>query len=312
MSEPNIIVGPAIIQHNGATFYTEGNITEKLTRKTRQPNTAMYGPLGARLVSQMVELSFTPVGEIKDADKYFPYTLADIGSNIYDLPSDKTVTIWTKAGQKIVYAEGAVRKMPQLNLGVQKEWLGDMSIGVKANRTVEYTDAAAWSTITASAFTDASFDSSLIKTGRYLVSWAGDGVNKLVNEGTQDGVTISYEMGLAEKAPDGYNVVAEIITSLKAVVRFKPLSLTEEQLQNLIALQGANAILPGERLSKFNQDMTVESTTAGLKVVVNKVGPMDMSRLYGLAEYRQGEIAFESEITLQAGVPDPLITLTIS
>ena len=316
MSEPTIIVGPAIVMHNGISIYTEGNITETIKQETWQPKLDMYGSFDTRLKTRMVELSFTPVGTLASSAKLFPYAPADIGADIFTKAADKTVTIWTKAGVKIIYTVGAISKMPPMHLGTNKTWLGAMTITCKADVTKEYTHAAAWNAITAVPFADITFDDTLVKTGRYLATWgvgygaAYDYGSLFQNEGSQDGFEISYDMSTKPFAPDGFNIVSMLLTELKATVKFKPISFTEAQFYDIMRLQGASALLPGQSVSKMASDLVITSATTGLTVTVNKVGAMDGGLLYALDNYRQGEIGFASRLTFTAGVVNPLVTIT--
>ena len=311
--EPTLILGPAVVEHNGMTYYTEGNITEKLVRETQDFSMAHVGKFDKRLKSQHLEISFTPAGELKNASKFFPYAPADIGQNIYALATtDPTVTIWTKAGQQIIYAAGAVAKSPSIHLGVNKPWLGEMTLRVKGNPTKQLTAAAAWNAVSAVAFDDASFDDTLIKTGRYTANWGAGQTAILTGAGSQDGFQIDHEYTLEAKAPDGWNELACLLAGMVTRVRFKPIDWTEADFYDYLRLQGATAILPGESLAKMLKDMTIASGQTGLSICVNKVGPMDGQQLYGLKDYRQGEVGFEGRITWTTGVVDPALTITIT
>lgn len=308
MSEPTLIVGPAIIQHNGLTIYTEGNIVERIRRDTIKRKTSMVGEYNTILKTQLVELEFTPAGMMGNPEiaKLLPYAPADIGTNIFDKPTTKTVVIWTKAGKKITYTNGTISKMPTLRLGVLNTWLGPMTITCKANGAVEYTDAAAWNAVTSVAFSDTSFDDTLVRTGRYLATWG----SIFADEGSQDGFEVDYNMTTEALSPDGFNIVGMILTGLQAIVRFKPISWTEANFFDYLRLQGADAILPGESISKMLSDMTITSTTSGLTVVVNKVGPATGEQGFDLAGYRQGQQEFHSRLSWSAGVLQPIVTPT--
>ena len=312
----NIIVGPAIIIHNGMSIYTEGNITETLKQETWQPRLDMYGSFDTRLKSRLVEFSFTPVGSLSNAAKLFPYAPVDIGTDIFKKPADSTVVIWTKAGLKVSYPVGTISKMSPMHLGTNKTWLGAMTLTCKGDGTKEYTNAAAWNTISAVPFADATFDDTLVKTGRYLATWgvgygyAYDYGSLFQNEGSQDGFEIAYEMSTKALTPDGFNVCAMLLTELKATVKFKPLDFTEAQFYDIMRLQGSSALLPGQSVSKMLSDLVITSATTGLTVTVNKVGAMEGGQLYALDNYRQGEISFASRLTFTAGAVNPLITIT--
>ena len=304
--EPQTITGPAIITVNGTTIYSEGNITETIKRETWQPKLDMYGPFDTRLKTQMVELEFTPVGALANAAALFPYAPADIGSDVFSKGGN--VVIQTKAGQRITYTMGTITKMPPMQLGTNKTWLGAMQVTCKANGAVEYTDAAAWNAVASNAFADTSFDDTLVKTGQYLATWG----SIFTSEGSQEGFEVAYEMATKPLTPDGFNIVAMLLTGLTAKVRFKPISFNEATFYANMRLQGADAILPGDSLSKMLSDMTIVSTTTGLTVVVNKVGPASGGQVFTLDNYRQGQLEFASRLTFTSGTVNPLIQITIA
>jgi hypothetical protein len=203
-----------------------------------------------------------------------------------------------------------------MRLGVNQTWLGGMQITCKADGTKEYTNDAAWNVVAADAFDDISFDDTLVKTGRYLAKW-GIGYGQAYDygvlfqdEGSQEGFEVDYEMTTKPLAPDGFNIIGMLLTGLTARARFKPLSFDEETFYSVIRMQGGAAILPGESVSKMKANLEIKSATTGLTVLLNQVGPMEAEQMFGLAEYRQGQIGFASRMTWTAGVVNPLVTIT--
>jgi hypothetical protein len=299
------ILGPGVIVFDSQTIFVAERITEKLTREVFKVPHSMVGTFGNRLVAQVVDIDFTPVGEIKNAAKFFPYAPSQIGGSI--LVPNKPVIIWTKSGKKITYAAGFISKLPTLRLGTNKPWLGPMQITCVGSNNVDLVNAAAYNAVTASAFSDTTFDDTLVKTGRYLGTYG----SFFSNLGTEEGWEIEQGIEIEKKKVDGFGWVNAVLKGMSAQAKFIPVGMSEADFYLLLQLQGASAILPGEDLSKAAADLVVTSDTAGVTVTVKKAGPMDGSQQYGLTDNRQGQVSLVSRIYWSAGSVQPMVVISI-
>src|SRR5687767_12733597 len=96
---PTIIQGPAIIIHDGYSFYTKGDIQVRDVTDSFTVESDMDGQIDERFGGRVVELSFTPVGEIEQLSKYIPFTPASVGKDVMGpISAPKSVVIHTKFG----------------------------------------------------------------------------------------------------------------------------------------------------------------------------------------------------------------------
>ncbi|WP_256200621.1 hypothetical protein [Verrucomicrobium spinosum] len=79
MSRTDILRGPAIIQYQAQTFYSQGDITVTLGRETFAVNVANFGKVDDRVDQIMHQISFTPAGQWAALGVLFPYASALIG-----------------------------------------------------------------------------------------------------------------------------------------------------------------------------------------------------------------------------------------
>ncbi len=83
MSNPILpipIIGPAIVQWNGKSFYSKAGIKADFKRDTFKIETDFDGQIDERAKTQSTEISFQPDGQIADLNKYFPYAVGQIGA----------------------------------------------------------------------------------------------------------------------------------------------------------------------------------------------------------------------------------------
>lgn len=302
----NIIQGPAIVIFNGYSYYAKGDIAVKYNRNTFNVETSMHGRIDERLQSQSVEVSFQPAGEIESIAKYFPYAVADIGTSVFGAV-DKTLVIWTFAGKQITWAKAAITKMPALRLKATDTLFGDMTFMCLGKSNTALTDAAAWKAAAAVAFADATFDETKIKTARYTAAY---GIAPYDAMESVDGFEIEIGMEVENNTVDAHGIVDAYLKNLTATARMTPIALTEEQLDTLLGLQGAAAILPGESLSKSDTDLVISGTP--FTATIHKAGPKSFALAYGLGKNRLGQLEFTSKRTWTAGAANPLFTFIVA
>lgn len=303
MSYPTIIAGPAVITRGANTWVTEGDITVSLKRNTWSPKTSLIGDIGPRLSDQMIDISFTPVGAHDVVAKYLPYALSQIGSLLFD---NTPTVIKTKAGKTITYHNSAVTKLPGFKaVPLAQLFNGNMTITSIGDTTKELTDAAAWNTFAAAAFSDASFNEQKILSPKYLAQLGPDAPLDAVE--SEDGFTFDFGMTFEMKKVANWGNVNAILTGLTARCSFIPVGFDEDDLWSLMGLQGADAIQPGESLSKAELELIV--TGGGSSFTLHNAGPQDAAVRYGLTPLRLGEVSFVGTKTWTTGSPDPLFTV---
>src|SRR5579859_7316169 len=71
---PKIIRGSGIVVFNGIVDYWKGELSVKLARRTEDIDSDTFGPVDTRAIgTAAVDITYTPVGMIKNFAKHFPY-----------------------------------------------------------------------------------------------------------------------------------------------------------------------------------------------------------------------------------------------
>jgi len=309
-----VIAGPAIITFDSYTYYTEGDIIVELSRETWKPKTSIYGELTSRAKSQPVtKITFTPVGALESSAKYITrYSPSDIGTFIFS-GSDKPVAIKGKDGKVSTWQAGAVTKQPVLRLSTQRTCWGPMEIScINANST-DLTSGSGQNVISSVAFSDTSFNSSLVTSTPYLAALGSLSApfNAIY---TEDGFEIEQQATTVPQHIDNYGTINWRITEVAATVKFIPANCDIADLHTLFQLQGANAVLPGQDVASLNNNLVITGgvTPTALTVTLNSVGPEKTTERYSLTELRAGEVILYAKKTVSAGVLSSLLTVAIA
>ena len=306
MSAPQIIAGPAIIQHGGQVYYSEGDITVSLARDTFLVSSACHGTIDERLVSQMVTLAFKPVSCLDVVAKYLPFAVTQIGTLLINQSEPASVVVWARDGRKTTWGAGFVSQLPSFNLSAVQVPVGDMQIVAIGNPVKDLTDAAAWNTFAEAAFADTSFNETTILTPKYLATW-GEIFEDLESE---TGFLVEPAMSFSMKSIANWGNVNALLTDITIGVRFTPVGLDEDDLWAALRLQGSDAITPGDSLTKDDEDLVISG--GGVSFTLHNAGPKTGITRYGLEPLRIGEVAFVTRRTWTAGVADPLFTVAFS
>jgi hypothetical protein len=308
---PTLIIGPAIILHNGKAFYSKDGLKVENKRETFNIETDFDGKIDERMKSQMTELTWTPDGQVSDLNKYFPYAVADVGSSIFGA-SPKTVVIHTKAGQTITFPRGAISKLPQLRLKPTDTLFGDMTITCLGVPSVQPAAANTWKTIASASFTDASFDETKIVTDIYRAAYGSTPYDVI---GSLAGFEIDIAMDCETIDSDDFGHTEMVLKSLTASAKFAPNNLTEAQVDTLLNFQSTNFVYPGQSLSKSNTDLVIAGSGNNgltLTATIKKAGPKGYTFMYSTGKHRHDAVEFSSKRTWTAGVANELFTLAIT
>lgn len=306
MSAPLIIAGPAIVQFNAQTYYTEGDVTVAHTRETFAVASSMHGTLREHLVAQAVRVSFKPVGALDVVAKYLAHAVTAVGTLLIDPAAPKSVVVWGRDGRKTTWGAGFISKLPNFNLSAVATAIGDMEITALGNPTKDLDAVDAWHAFASAALADVTFDETKIVTPRYLATWG----TALVDCESEAGFTIEPAIGVSLKNVANWGYVNAILSDLTLAARFVPVGIDEDDLWAALALQGASAILPGESLSKAGEDLVIEG--GAVSFTLHKAGPKSATTRYGLEPLRVGEVAFVTSRTFTAGAANPLWTVAFS
>jgi hypothetical protein len=306
MDLPNIIPGPAVLQHNGGSFYSKDGFRLGYKRDTWDATSDIAGPIDKRMLRDMFTISWTPDGQIANIAKYFPYGPADVGKTIFKSAPDDTVVIWTKGGKKHIWQKGAVTKCPELRLVPSDTLFGDMEITVIGKAATLPTDAAYFKqAVAASAFVDATFDETLIKSGVFSAAWGGA---PYASMGALSGFIMGIDIGVEQINCD--LGIADIhLASLVGRARFVPSNLTEADFDSLMSFQGASVVLPGQSIAKAGKDLVIASDA--FSATLFKAGPIGMTQMFKRGSHIHDAVEFGAKRTWTAGAANPLFSFSI-
>lgn len=312
---PTVIRGPAIVQFGSYSFYTEGDIRRRLTRNTAPTVTDFHGRIDETLVSQMIDLEFTPAGELESLIKYFPFgpsnlvAASSIGSSILT----GACTIHTKAGQTIAFNRAGIAKSPALRLGPRVTPYGPMTISCIGKAATQPTDPAYLKTIASLAFSDTGFDETKIVKDIYSAA-LGARSAPFNAMGARNGFEFEVAYDLENAEDDNIGIADRILTGLTATLRFAPNNLTEAQVDELTLLQDTDAIIPGQSVSRgpssVAEDLVLSSDV--LDVTLHNAGVRSVEGGYGVKVDRNGNIEFVARMSFTTGAANPLFTLTLN
>lgn len=305
MAAPIIIAGPAVLQFDGQSYYSEGDIVINHKRETFNVVTANFGTVDTRLVAQMSEVSFKPVGALDVVAKYIKYAATQVGSLLIDQTTPKTLIVWGRDGVKTTWKNAFISKLPSFTLSATKTALGEMALTVFADPTTTLVNAAAWNSIAAAALADTTFDETKIVTPQYKATYGA----VFVNLESEDGFTFEPVISLSMKKVDNYGYLNALLTDLTYAARFKPVGMTEAQLWAAIALQGASAIVPGASVTTAD-DLVIAA--GAVSFTLAKAGAVSAVTQYGLEPLRMGELAFVNRKTFTAGAMNAPITVAFA
>jgi hypothetical protein len=268
----------------------------------------MHGLIDRRQKSLSAEVSFTPVGQIENISKYFPYAVGDIGKSIF-AASDKSLVIHTLAGIKYTYARAALIKMPTLKCAATDTFFGDMTFLCILKSNVDPATADAFLNVETTAFSDATFDETKISSPGYTAAYGASPYDALE---ALDGFAVEISMEIIRDYVDRYGIVAARLKSLAASAKFTPVGLTEAQWATLMALDGASAIIPGQSVAKADTDLIITGgADPAVSLTIHNAGINAAALAFGDAA-RLGELEFASKRTWTAGAANPLFTFTVS
>lgn len=309
---PTILRSPAIFVLDGVVYYfDQSGAKAKTTRSTVAVKDDFFGQIGnASEGGGVVDITFTPTAMIRNLDKMLPFSGDQIAGWYAGQSIFKGVGYFhTKAGTKTAYARAGILKPPTLYGHPTKPFFGPMTVRCLNKIDVQPTDAAALATLSATAFADASFDENLI--ARDVYSAALGARNAPFNAmGGRDGFEIEPIYVTEDVKDANLGIVETLLTEIGYKVRFAPNNLTEAQFLELGNWQGANAIIAGQDVSKLDEDLVIDGDP--ITITLYKAGVTMAENGYGVKLDRNGQIEFVNRMTFTAGVPNPLIDLTVN
>lgn len=300
-----IIGGPAIVTHNGATYYTDGNIDVKVTKTLKSRRVEGFGDIPEKIIDVKVEITFKPV-EYKNLSLMIPYLGLAMGTPIFG-STDKPVVIQSMTeGNKYTWSRGAVTKAPVLGLGVKKDLLGTMTItALKANATA-LSGAGSVVAIATNAFADTSFDVTKAIDRNYTIAWGASPFDAIESE---DGVIVTPEYEFDPIMQSGQ--LGEMrLKNVKCKASFTPTNLTHANLLTLADLQAKASGTPLAPTGANNLVIT-GPTTGDPLVTLIKAYVGDVGYRAGVKDHYANTFNFIAARTFSSGAAAAIASFSV-
>lgn len=292
-----IIVGPGKITHDGATYFSDVDITVQVEKRYFDIRTDAFGLVARALTDVSMQISATPK-EWANHAKMNPYASMALGTLING-GTDKPLVITPVNGEPQTFAAAAVLQPPQLVLSADKAPIGSMTwTAVLANGS-EWSAAGArvahGSSATGVALTG------FTKANAALCTWSP--AYGATNIKTEAGIVVDFAIQLDEQRTDSDGIVDYSLGDVQASARFVPVGMSASDFVTLLAIQGAG-ITRGATAAVA--DLVVTGSLGARAFTLKNCSPRTGQARYGKSVKRIGEVELVSTRSETSGALDPL------
>jgi hypothetical protein len=301
-----LLGGPAVIIFNGHTYFTEDDVKVATRHDTWDVASSWKGRIDTRSKGKITEIRFKPVGMLDTVAKYYPYGVADIGADIFGTV-DKPCVVHTIGGTKLTYGRAAITGIPPLQLGVDRQAFGEMVITCLGKNNTADTTPESRVKVESAAFAATNFDETKILTPGYVAAYGADPYDAIELE---NGAEIQLGLQTAPRGVNRFGTVGMRLTGLAAAATLTPANLTEAQVFAMTVMDGANAVLPGQSVSKAGTNLVIApGAGTGVTVTLAKAGIVEDLQQYGLQVSRFGNLNFVARMAFTAGAAQEVFTV---
>jgi hypothetical protein len=303
-----IVKGAGAVKIGSVQLYSKGEIGATLDPETFEIPVAGYGSVDERLADSIGRITFTPSGRLS-ADiltALFPYGTPVIDASVFG-STDTATEVHSIAGQKVVFHNTAVTRMPALKLSARETaFAGAVEItAISAKATARTNAAAIFTGPTAAAFTP-NITVADIKTLPYVGTW-GTGGGAVTIE-TKEGWDVEFDVTLEPMQLADHGTVDMYLKSVTARARCIPLNYAENMLA-LLHTQGAAAVIGSTMREGKNLAI---AATGGLTVTLFDAAPVSGPIRWGESMLRAGELGFKATRAFSGGVPGALFSVAMT
>ncbi len=178
----------------------------------------------------------------------------------------------------------------------------------------DLTDANAWYTAINATYTGTTLDLDDIRYARYTAALSG--ASPPYDEMLAiDGFSLEATFGTKDIAVDNFGIIDRVYDAVNYVVtcKFKPANLTKAEVDALIRVQDATALLPGDVIGGSNQDLVITSDT--FVVTLANCDASSSEDHYKTGELQRGEIMFINAANFAGSgsgiTADPALTFSV-
>lgn len=292
-----ISIGPGMVQWDGITLHSEGDITMSINPDLFEVATSGHGRLDRRRQDIQIEVGLTPK-MWDELAKLFPYATHQVGQSIYGA-TDKPLTIKPRNGPGWVVANAAITTMPPITLSANQAILGAMTFtGIIANNS-DPGDIESYIDSENDPAPLTGFDLTKAPNGPYTASW-GSVIEDFHSEA---GFAISFDMSTEDVSVDGAGTVDKLLTALDATCTVIPVGVSAQEIIDILGDETGIGQAPPKN------DLVIAGARPGMPLVTlkNCIARQSQGRT-GATVKRIGEVQFESVRTQAAGLLEALWT----
>lgn len=306
VARTTIIKGPGVVTLGSNDYVTEGDITVNTQIQTFPIKTSIHGSVDERVMDVISTVTFTPIGTLANITGLFPFQPSGLGQSIFGV-SDTAVQVRSLvANQGGIYLKGAaVTKSPSITFSPAKVLLGSCTItaiGSSADNMQRTGTGAGLPT----GIPTGSYSSSHILTVPYTGSGAG-----FTNVETVDGFTFDVNASFQNISVDSVGVIDMLMTELDATIKFRPANMTDAQILAVLAGTGVDDLRRGSSLGDNGSTFTITPKIGtGIQCSLTRAAAKSGGGMYGLGQIRGGAVELVGNVSVVAGVPQNLYTLT--
>lgn len=296
--------GPAYVNFNGANVPLGEDSRLEITPVNSIISAALYGEIDEAYTDLVVRGTGTPL-TYDNLAVLWPYLQPTIGQRIFG-NSDAPFEWLSNNGDLITVRAGAVTKMPELVLGVEKAAIGAMEFSGVVGDGLDPDAANSYYTIqTGQSFSAPAVAEGKIPRQKYTAAWGTQA--GFASFQAQDAWTIAHELKLEPVKIQGRTVDMKIL-SYRAMAKCMPAEPTMAQIDTALGVQGG---------MKHGAKLSTNSSTADLvitgqstvSVTVKNAALKTAGFVFGGKPLRNGEIGFVSTINVSSGTATAALVL---
>jgi hypothetical protein len=302
-----LLVGGGKITHGAYSFLHLQPFNIRLTLDRMQIAPQTIGLLDERMLDVDAKLAVQPDGAWTAAARaaLWPYASTRPGASIFAGDTDLVINCLTD--ERYTAKAAAITKMPDILLSASKSMIGQAEYTLLGQDNTAWTGADRFFAIDNIAYTDPALTVATIRTQPYTGVWgAVPGFNSIE---TEDGWTITFDLGLAPANSDSYGRLDWRMQSLQVRASCTPINISPTQIRDALYIQDAAAFVRGGSMQAKGNGLVITGADATVPVTIANCALVEGGFRFGSNVYRQDMISFLSTRTLAAGIPQPLFVL---
>jgi hypothetical protein len=160
----------------------------------------------------------------------------------------------------------------------------------------DYTSGGTW----ALAIPTLALSVAAIKTQPYSGAWGADPWDAFA---TTEGFAIDFALSLGDITADGYGILDQMVKSITAEAKFKPL-VPQADIDTKLGLQGAASAMQGASLQASGESLVISAT--GVHITLYGAAAKSAGQLFQADALRTGELVAVATRTFAAGALNPV------